>query len=115
MSALTLPGCHGSHPAIGTGRIGGALMMSVQEFGEVNGTPVFEIVIASKAGASAKIITWGASVRDLIVPSRPGPQRVVLGLNTLADYQAYASHMGAIAGRFANRIAGGKFTLDGVG
>jgi aldose 1-epimerase len=90
-------------------------MMGVQEFGEVNGTPVFEIAIASKAGASAKIITWGASVRDLIVPSRPGPQRVVLGLNTLADYQAYASHMGAIAGRFANRIAGGKFTLDGVG
>lgn len=88
--------------------------MNVHVFGEIDGAPILEIAIASRAGASAKIITWGASVRDLIVPSKNGPQRVVLGLNTLADYQSYASHMGAIAGRFANRLAGGRFTLDGA-
>ena len=87
--------------------------MGVHVFGEAGGVPVLEIAIASKAGASAKVITWGAVVRDLIVPSATGPQRVVLGLNSLADYQAHSPHMGAIAGRFANRIAHGRFTLDG--
>ena len=87
--------------------------MSAHVFGEVDGIPVLEVTIASKAGASAKIITWGAVLRDLVVPSRNGPQRVVLGLNTLADYQAHSPHMGATAGRFANRIAHGRFELDG--
>ena len=88
--------------------------MNVHVFGQIEGTPVLEVDIASKAGASAKILTWGATVRDLIVPAKAAPQRVVLGLNTLSDYQAHSSHMGAIAGRFANRIAGGRFSLDGV-
>ena len=87
--------------------------MSVHVFGECDGVPVLEIAIASKAGASAKILTWGATVRDLIVPSRDRPQRVVLGLNSVADYQAHSAHMGAIAGRFANRIARGRFALAG--
>jgi len=56
--------------------------MSVRSFGEIGGTPVFEVTIASTAGASAKILTWGAVVRDLVVPASNGLQRVVLGLNT---------------------------------
>ena len=87
--------------------------MSVHVFGECDGVPVLEITIASQAGATAKILTWGATVRDLAVPSRNGPQRVVLGLNSVADYQAHSAHMGAIAGRFANRIARGRFALAG--
>lgn len=87
--------------------------MSAHVFGDIGGVPVLEIAIASKGGASAKIITWGAVVRDLIVPGSNGPQRVVLGLDSLADYQAHSPHFGAIAGRFANRIAHGRFTLDG--
>ena len=82
--------------------------MSVRVFGTADGTDVLEIVIGTKAGASAMIITWGASVRDFVVPYRNGQQRVVLGLNTLADYMAYASHMGAIAGRFANQTRCGS-------
>jgi aldose 1-epimerase len=38
----------------------------------------------------------------------------VLGLNTLSDYLVYSPHFGAVPGRFANRIANGRFTLDGV-
>ena len=87
--------------------------MGVHVFGEIGGVPVLEVAIASKGGASAKIITWGAVVRDLIVPGGNGPQRVVLGLDSLADYQAHSPHFGAIAGRFANRIAHGRFTLNG--
>ena len=88
--------------------------MGAQIFGQFQGAPAFEVEIASRAGASAKIISWGAVVRDLVVPARHGPQRVVLGLNTLEDYVAHSPHFGAVPGRFANRIAGGRFLLDGV-
>src|SRR3712207_8922981 len=48
-----------------------------------------------------------------MVPAAPGPQRVVLGRDSGEDYTAYSPHFGAIAGRFANRIAQGRFTIDG--
>src|ERR1700692_4417042 len=89
--------------------------MSARSFGEIDGTPVFEVTIASQAGASAKILTWGAVVRDLVVPASNGLQRVVLGLNTLDDYLNHSPSFGAVPGRFANRIANGRFVLDGVG
>ncbi|MBV9289586.1 MAG: galactose mutarotase [Hyphomicrobiales bacterium] len=89
-------------------------MAGPRVFGRYEGGTAYEVEIGSRAGASAKIITWGAVVRDLVVPSRQGPQRVVLGLNTLGDYVAHSPYFGAVPGRFANRIAGGRFTLDGV-
>ncbi|HXE26082.1 MAG TPA: galactose mutarotase, partial [Roseiarcus sp.] len=70
--------------------------MSAQAFGEIDGSPVFEVTIASRAGASAKILTYGAVVRDLVVPASSGLQRVVLGLNTLPDYLAYSPSFGAV-------------------
>src|ERR1700692_1142055 len=88
--------------------------MSAHVFGQIDQTPVFECTIASQAGASAKILTWGAVVRDLVVPASNGLQRVVLGLNTIEDYLAYSPSFGAVPGRFANRIANGRFVLDGV-
>ena len=88
--------------------------MSANAFGQIDQTPVFEVTIASQAGASAKILTWGAVVRDLVVPASNGLQRVVLGLNTLDDYLNYSPSFGAVPGRFANRIANGRFVLDGV-
>ncbi|HEY8566504.1 MAG TPA: aldose epimerase family protein [Beijerinckiaceae bacterium] len=82
-------------------------------FGTLDDTPVYEITLRSAAGAEAKVITWGAVVRDLQVP-RPGGglQRVVLGSNSLDDYWQHSPHFGAIAGRYANRIAGGRFSVD---
>ena len=53
-------------------------------------------------------------MRDLVVPASNGLQRVVLGLNTLDDYLNYSPSFGAVPGRFANRIANGRFVLDGV-
>ncbi len=87
--------------------------MSVRVFGQVDGVEIQEITIRSAAGAEAKILTWGAVLRDLVVPTSKGPQRVVVGFNTIEDYISYSSHAGAIAGRYANRIANGTFTLDG--
>ncbi len=88
--------------------------MSKSLFGEIDGAPVYEAVIKSRAGSEAKILTYGAVVRDLIVPAVGGAQRVTLGLNSIEDYLAHSPHFGAVPGRFANRIAGGRFVLDGV-
>src|ERR1700684_3057145 len=86
--------------------------MSANAFGQIDQTPVFEVTIASQAGASAKILTWGAVVRDLVVPASNGLQRVVLGLNTLDDYLNYSPSFGAVPGRLANRIANGRCSVD---
>ncbi len=88
--------------------------MSLHVFGDFEGTPVLEATIKSKAGAEAKILNYGAILRDLVVPSSKGPQRVTLGLNSVEDYVAHSPSFGVVPGRFANRIAGGKFSLDGA-
>jgi aldose 1-epimerase len=88
--------------------------VSPKAFGAIDGAPVYEVDIASKAGAIAKILTFGAIIRDLVVPTANGPQSVTLGLNTIEDYVAHSPHFGAVPGRFANRIANGRFVLDGV-
>lgn len=85
----------------------------IEEFGNLEGTKVQEITIRSAAGAEARILTWGAVVRDLVVPMTAGPQPTVLGLNTIEDYQSHSPYFGAIVGRYANRIGQARFTLDG--
>jgi aldose 1-epimerase len=86
--------------------------MSIASFGTIAGREVHEIAIA-RAGTEAKIITYGATVRDLVVPGPHRPRRVVLGLSRVEDYARLAPYMGAIVGRYGNRIGAGRFTLDG--
>jgi aldose 1-epimerase len=86
--------------------------MNTRVFGEVDGRLVYEVTLRSETGAEAKIIEWGAILRDLVVPTgQGGTQRVVLGLNTLEDYIQHSPYFGAIAGRYGNRIAQGRFRL----
>jgi aldose 1-epimerase len=87
--------------------------MSVRAFGQVEGVEVQEVSIRSAAGAEARILTWGAVIRDLVVPAPHGRQRVVLGLNRIEDYVAHSPYFGAVVGRYANRIGEARFTLDG--
>ena len=88
--------------------------MTMHVFGEIGDVAVMEVEIRSQAGARAKILTWGAVVRDLLVPLAGGSQRVVLGLNSIEDYLAHSPFFGAVPGRFANRIGHSRFVLDGV-
>ena len=87
--------------------------MTIRPLGIYRGQEIGEVVIASQAGAVATIMSWGAVLRDLVVPGRSGPQRVVLGLDTLDDYVRYSPNFGAVVGRYANRIGQARFRLDG--
>jgi aldose 1-epimerase len=88
--------------------------VSIAPFGEADGKKVQEIRLRSAAGAEASIISFGAALRDLVVPLANGKKRrVVLGYDTVEGYQAGKGSVGATCGRVGNRIAGGKFTLAG--
>jgi aldose 1-epimerase len=66
-------------------------------------------------GAEAQITNFGARVISIKVPDREGKLGdVVLGFDSLASYQGPNPYFGGIVGRYANRIAKGKFTIDGV-
>jgi aldose 1-epimerase len=75
---------------------------------------VVEFAIRSPGGAEARIMNWGAVVRDMQVRLKGGAtQRVVLGFDSFEPYPVHSPYFGAIAGRVANRISGASFTLDG--
>lgn len=87
--------------------------MSVRRFGRLGEVDIDEVTLSNGAGAQARIISWGAVLRDLVVPGRSGPQHVVLGLDRLEDYLQHSPYFGAIVGRYANRIGGARFRLGG--
>ena len=68
-----------------------------------------------KGPLTAEVLTYGAALRSLTVPDRAGrPVDVVLGYDSLEDYVNGHRFLGAVAGRFANRIGGASFELNGV-
>lgn len=62
---------------------------------------------------SAKVITFGGTLRVLTVPGKGEAVDVVLGYDTLEQYEREDGYLGALVGRYANRIARGRFTLNG--
>lgn len=84
-------------------------------FGSLNDGSTVEILTLKNAeGATAKVITYGASLSELWIPDRSGtPGDVVLGFDKLPGYLGNHPWFGATVGRVANRIAKGKFSLDG--
>jgi aldose 1-epimerase len=79
-----------------------------------DGTKVEAVTLTNGAGLSAKIMTLGATLQSLIVPDKSGHKDdVVLGYDTAQDYLTRPDYFGASVGRYANRIAKAKFTLDG--
>jgi aldose 1-epimerase len=84
-------------------------------FGKLDdGTTVDIYTLTNANGAAAKIMTYGATLTELHVPGRDGKMGdVVLGFDNLAQYVKGHPYFGSTVGRVANRIAKGKFTLDG--
>lgn len=80
----------------------------------VDGQAVDEYTLTNSHGVIAKIITYGGIITELHVPDRHGNMaNVALGFNNLSDYESKSPYFGCITGRYANRLAGGKFSLDG--
>lgn len=85
------------------------------DFGKLSdGTPVDAYTLTNANGLKAKIITFGAILTELHVPDKSGNLGdVVLGFDNIEQYEKGHPFFGATVGRVANRIAKGKFTLDG--
>ena len=86
-----------------------------EAFGKTeDGKKVDAYILTNKNGLKAKIITYGAMLTEMHVPDKNGKLGdVVLGHDKLEDYLDGHSYLGVTTGRVANRIAKGKFTLDG--
>lgn len=79
------------------------------------GNAVEEYTLGNASGMEVKLITFGGILTSIRAPDRKGLlSNVALGFDRLAKYEAEHPYFGAITGRYANRIAGGRFTLDGV-
>lgn len=79
------------------------------------GTPVEIFTLSNSGGMVAKVMALGATLTELHVPDKTGKKAgVVLGFDTPEEYQTDRNqYFGCTTGRVANRIAAGKFTLDG--
>ncbi len=73
-----------------------------------------ELLTLDNGIISCRIITYGAVLQSLFVPDKNGnPVDVVLGCDTMDAYRAHNDYMGAIVGRYANRIGNGRFHANG--
>jgi len=79
-----------------------------------NGAQVSVFTLANANGMIARILDFGGIITEIHVPDRAGAMKdVALGFDTLAPYLGDSPYFGALIGRYGNRIAGGRFTLDG--
>lgn len=82
-----------------------------------NGKAVGLFTLCNDAGIEVKITNFGARIISFVVPDRDGSRRdVVQGFDDVADYfpENHLSDFGAVIGRYANRLAGGRITVDGI-
>src|SRR3989304_2621174 len=100
------------------------LAFSINAFAEVqvsnfgapaDGTPVKQFTLTNASGATVKLISRGATLQEWHVPDKSGQLAdVVFGFDDVAGYESPANgYFGCTAGRVANRIAKGKFKIDG--
>lgn len=85
------------------------------DFGTLDdGTPVRLHAIGLPGGPVARVLDYGATLQGLRVLFPEGADEVVLGMGDAHAYQHGAGYLGAVIGRYANRIAGARFVLDGT-
>ena len=81
------------------------------DFGTAGGAKVEAVTLTNNAGTSARIMTLGATLQSLLVADKAGKKEdVVLGYDTAQQYLDRPNYFGASIGRYANRIAKGKFS-----
>lgn len=79
-----------------------------------DGQSVTEFRLTNRQGAYVELLDYGCTVRSLVLPDAVGKMTdIVLGYDTLREYEERDGCLGAVVGRFANRIGGGKLVIDG--
>jgi len=91
------------------------MSVTISTFGKLpSGETVQRYTITNASGASASLLDYGAIWQTMFVPNRKGELvDVVLGYDTIEEYQQNTMYLGATIGRVANRIHHARFTLDG--
>jgi aldose 1-epimerase len=84
-------------------------------YGMIGADSVFQYTLTNKNGMVVKILNYGGTVTDIITPDKNGKMGdVILGYDSLSGYlQAGNPYFGCLVGRYGNRIANAKFSLDG--
>lgn len=86
-----------------------------RRYGRAGDQDLIEFTFTNASGAALGVINYGGAITRVLVPDRQGNREdVVLGFASPKDYELPSNpHLGSITGRFANRIAKGRFELDG--
>ena len=90
------------------------MQLTTRPFGTLDGKAVTLFHMEASDGAYAEVISYGGIIHSIVVPDQDGKlDDVILGQNTLEDYRTRGLGAALIIGRFANRIVGAKFSLNG--
>jgi aldose 1-epimerase len=105
--AFLVPGC--------TTREEPTMNITTEPYGTTPDGKNVSLYTLSNGTMTVKIINYGGTITELRVPDNRGtPGDIVLGFERLQDYVSSSPYFGCIVGRYANRIAKGRFRLDGV-
>ncbi|MGH7581780.1 MAG: aldose epimerase family protein [Gemmatimonadales bacterium] len=115
LALLAVLGCGSGH-GVGNTSVTGASSVSQAPFGALpDGDSVSLFTLTNPHGMEVRITNYGGIIVSLKVPDRTGALGdVVLGYDSLAGYVANPEYFGAVVGRYGNRIAKGRFTIDGT-
>lgn len=86
-------------------------MVTTRPFGTIKGNPVTAYTLENTAGYRLTVIDYGARIQSLILPDG---RDAVLGYDGSAGYEADTAFLGAVCGRYANRISNASFVVNGV-
>lgn len=91
------------------------MSISEKKFGVLqDGTEIRAYALKNEAGASLTVLSFGARIQSIQMPDKNGKfGEMTLGHRTLEEYAQVGNYLGTVVGRYANRIAGGKFELNG--
>ena len=94
---------------------GGPATITKESWGVTTGGAAVDRYTLTNNGIRVRILTYGGILQTIDAPDRHGRvANLSLGFDNLADYEAKSPYFGALIGRYGNRIADGRFTLDGV-
>ncbi len=90
-------------------------MVTTESFGSFDGKEIFLYTLTNSNENVIKLTNYGAAIVEISVPDRSGDRaNVTFGYDNLAGYLAGDAYFGKVVGQFANRIARGKFSLEGT-